>query len=137
MNREKQQLSFAVRYYFQLCEKLLRKFDANDIYWEENVRAVNNSKRLYQVHLASCCLRLSPLIEMNGITHKMAYGYLENVSTKNQNIQKYMPFLIRDTVSHSEAPGHPMFDARKLELENIKINEVHTIIKTSITIFCT
>ena len=136
MNRENLKLSFAARYYFHLCDKLIGKFNADEKYLEQNINSINTSKRLYQVHLASCCFRLSALIEKKGTTHKMAYGYLKDLKTKNEHFHEYLPFLVRDTVSHKEQTGHPMFEARKHELENITSNKVHTIIKEAITRTC-
>lgn len=137
MNREDSQLLFATKYYFRLCDKLVSNFNADEKYLDLNIKNINSSKRLYQIHLASCCFRLSAVIEKKGTTHKMAYGFLKDAKNKEKYIHKYLPFLIRDTVSHKEEPNHNMFEARKLELENIMIQKVHKIIKEAITMFCT
>ncbi|RJP78169.1 MAG: hypothetical protein C4522_13395 [Desulfobacteraceae bacterium] len=129
-DRENHQLLFATKYYFNLCENLINKFDNSESYLDLNLKDFNDTKLLYQIHLASCCFRLSAIIEKDS-NYKRAYSYL-NEKDKDQYIDKYLPFLIRDTVSHKEQPDHPKFDARRRELENIKIQRVHEIIKEAI-----
>jgi len=85
MGREKLQLLFATKYYFNLCENLINKIDAGEHHLDLNVKTLNSSKRLYQIHLASCCFRLSAVIEKKkGINHKKAYGFLKDKKNKEK-----------------------------------------------------
>jgi hypothetical protein len=129
--KEDDQLLFAAEYYFDLCEGLISKFNADVQYFSDrNTKDINKSKLFYKIHLESCCFRLAAFIEKNkGIDHRNVYSFLKDNRNKGKWIPSfYFPILIRDTVSHKEDPGHAFYSARKLVLKNITIQEVHEII---------
>ena len=130
MNREQKQLVFAIRYYWNLCERLYSRIDPATKYLDES-GGDDRTNTLYKMHLASCCFRIASLIESRQ-QRQSVYRMLNNDSNYQVNASE-LSILIRDTVSHVEDPQHNKFNLRRSYLCSKALGDIHSAVATLVS----
>jgi len=128
VDREDNQLIFAVRHYWSLAQRHYKDINTSDYYLMHTL-TTNNHEMYYRMHVTSCCCRIAAYYEKRAYSHRQIYSKIKNSTLLDS---KEISFLLRDTIAHKQDPNHNYEKLRERYLRTIRIEDLHKSISTII-----